>query len=437
MNTDKGQFGKARHSVRAVCEMSCDGARGATRPASDELWRGESQRDSIIQPRVARNELPWVCDALKYNPEGVESPRVRSRCNPVGVENDFGRLPRVVRCAANPGLNDSIPWGLAQSVRVRNFATDCLRRVPVELFAGGPGKSRAHEHRLPRRHRRIALGGELILELSIPETDPIEKKLARTTTHRKLNAMKPAVRNAAGLLLFGILLILFELTPLARAACDLKIISAGPCLNDGSAGIPHVGDTYSLHVTFNINGTPSNTFRLKFTLANATWYSGDINGQNGWTYGWQYSQSLPLDDAIPWSVTLDPDGVSGDTNLANNSTNGVFTPVPPSGTVELYSPRMLHGSVINVANFQSGSGNIPNVYVIFGQPSTHGAQCLIAASGPPNGQSVVTPPYGIPVFQIARTNVSSGTFQDTNPFTVQLNNIRVNPTLLRTATWAR
>ena len=36
-----------------------------------------------------------------------------------------------------------------------------LRRVPVELLAGEPGKSRTHEHRLPRRHRRLALGGEL------------------------------------------------------------------------------------------------------------------------------------------------------------------------------------------------------------------------------------------------------------------------------------
>ena len=35
--------------------------------------RGESRRDSIIQPRVARNELPWVGDARGFNPEGVES----------------------------------------------------------------------------------------------------------------------------------------------------------------------------------------------------------------------------------------------------------------------------------------------------------------------------------------------------------------------------
>ena len=59
----------------------------------------ESQRDSSIQPRVARHELPWVCPAQAYNPERVASLRARRRCNPAGVEND-------------DGLNDPIPLGL-------------------------------------------------------------------------------------------------------------------------------------------------------------------------------------------------------------------------------------------------------------------------------------------------------------------------------------
>jgi transglutaminase-like putative cysteine protease len=221
-----------------------------------------------------------------------------------------------------------------------------------------------------------------------------------------------------------------------QAACDLKIISAGPCFTNGTPGTPSVGDTYSLYVTFNVSGTPSNPFRLKFTLANATWYSGNITGQNGWTYGWQYSQTLDLDDAIPWSVTLDPDGVSGDINPVNNVTNGVFTPIPPAAEVELYSPRMMHGSETSIANFQAGSGVIPNLYVLFGEPSSHGAQSVITAPGPPNSQSLVTPPYGTPMFQVARTNVIATTFHDTNTFTVQLNCIRVNPTKLRKVTWA-
>ena len=247
--------------------------------------------------------------------------------------------------------------------------------------------------------------------------------------------MKSTVSRYRGLLLCWFVLSLLELTPRVQAVCDLKIISAGPCLNDGTASIPHVGDTYSLKVTFTVAGTPSNTFRIKFTLANAAYYSDNINGQNGWTYWWQYSQTLDLDDSIPWSVTLDPDGVSGDTNLVNNFTNCVFTPIPPAAAVELYAPRMMHGSVTSVVNFKSGSGNIPNFYVLFGQPSTHGAQSVIVAPGPAKSQSLVTAPYGIPIFQVARTNVTATTFNDTNTFTMQLSSIRVNPTVLRTVTW--
>jgi len=31
----------------------------------------QSQRDCVIQPRVARNELPWVTFAIVFNPNGV------------------------------------------------------------------------------------------------------------------------------------------------------------------------------------------------------------------------------------------------------------------------------------------------------------------------------------------------------------------------------
>jgi hypothetical protein len=126
----------------------------------NKLRRDESRRDSIIQPRVARNELPWICDAMEYNLERVEFVHAGYRCNPVGdvcksleiwtgvpstaaarlkilwvrattllgapanaeisvgVENYLGRIPKVVRCAANPGLIDSIPLGLLPRGRV-------------------------------------------------------------------------------------------------------------------------------------------------------------------------------------------------------------------------------------------------------------------------------------------------------------------------------
>ena len=53
--------------------------------------RFQSQRDCVCQPRVARNELPWVSPVRSINPEGVEaSPSLgtNSGCNPLGVDPD-------------------------------------------------------------------------------------------------------------------------------------------------------------------------------------------------------------------------------------------------------------------------------------------------------------------------------------------------------------
>jgi hypothetical protein len=48
--------------------------------------------------------------------------------------------------------------------------TRSLRRVPVELRLHITGIPRARVHRLPRRHRRIAFGGDLIKTLSMNTT---------------------------------------------------------------------------------------------------------------------------------------------------------------------------------------------------------------------------------------------------------------------------
>ncbi len=232
---------------------------------------------------------------------------------------------------------------------------------------------------------------------------------------------------------------LFSVAQFTRASCDLHITSAGPCLADGTYATPTIGDQYySVKVSFKVTGTPTNPFRIKFTIANTTRYSGYLTLHDGWNWDTWLSWTLPLDDSIPWSVTLDPDGVSGNSNLVNSSTNGIFTPIPPSSDVELYSPRLMHGYESIYIDFQPQSGSIPYFYEFFGMPTTHGAQTAITVS-PPNGQpgqTVLTQPYGVPVFQIVRTNVSASIFQDTNAFIMRLSRIRVNPALLRTNTWS-
>jgi len=221
----------------------------------------------------------------------------------------------------------------------------------------------------------------------------------------------------------------------AQAACSLQITSAGPCLADGTSGTPPVGEAYGLKMAMNVVGTPAQPFRIKWTIANVTNYFDNMNLGPG-NYWWYFVWFVGLDDPIPWSVTLDPDGVSGNTNLVNSIAGGTFTPIPPATMVELYSPRMMHGSETCILNFQPGSGTIGNLWVFLGMPTSHGAQQAISVTAPTNAQSIITAPYGLPLFEIARTNVPAGIFQDSATFVVQLSKMRVNPTLLRTVTWA-
>lgn len=222
----------------------------------------------------------------------------------------------------------------------------------------------------------------------------------------------------------------------ARAQCDLQIASAGPCLTDGSPGTPAVGDNYGLRVVVNVVGTPTNSFRIKWTLANVTYYYDNINLGAGDGYFWYFEWTMPLDDPIPWSVTLDPDGTSGDTNPANNTVSGTFTPVPPATAVQLYMARTVGGSETSILDYQPGSGSIDNLSVVFGQPTSHGAQSVTRVIGPTNAVSIATSPCGVPVFEVARTNVSPATFQDNEAFTAQLSRMCVNPDILREVTWA-
>jgi hypothetical protein len=167
-----------------------------------------------------------------------------------------------------------------------------------------------------------------------------------------------------------------------------------------------------------------------------TYYYTNISVGPGSGYWWDFIWWLNLDDAMPWSVTVDPDGVSGNTNMANNTVSGTFTPVPPTAVTELYAPRLMGGIETSDLIFQPGSGTIPNFWVVFGSPTSHGAQNVISVTGPSNAASIITPPYGIPVFALAWTNAPAGTYQESVSFTAQLNNMRVNPTILRSVTWA-
>ena len=76
-------------------------------PAVLDPWRAarrdtrptvrESQRDSIIQPRVARNELPWVGIQTNHLPQRGCITRPPIRCNPFRVVFNLIHPPSVGR----------------------------------------------------------------------------------------------------------------------------------------------------------------------------------------------------------------------------------------------------------------------------------------------------------------------------------------------------
>ncbi|MGD0057832.1 MAG: transglutaminase domain-containing protein [Verrucomicrobiia bacterium] len=233
------------------------------------------------------------------------------------------------------------------------------------------------------------------------------------------------------LIRIAIVALLLGTAQFARAACSLNIVSAGPCLADGSAGNPNVGDEYGLKLTLNIVGTPSQPFDIVWMIANIS-YTNTVNEPAGDGYSWYYDWPLDLDDGIPWSIKLDPAGVSGNTN-ANNTASGTLTPTPPITATDLFDPIVWNGFESYLLTFSS---NPSLLYVVFGDPTTHGAQTVLSVNGPADAELIVTAPYTLPIFQTTFSNSSNSTFSDTNNFVVQVSRTRVNPTILRTNTWA-
>src|SRR5258707_15303406 len=125
---------------------------------------GESQRDSVLQPRVASSELPWeIIVQTLTTPSGLCLYLSCSRATtPLGLPIPSSPLPRVARC--------SQPWALFRNpfgIPARPPALEM--RVRCRLQTGRPG------HLCKQRHDRessapvpcFALSGGVLLRLLV------------------------------------------------------------------------------------------------------------------------------------------------------------------------------------------------------------------------------------------------------------------------------
>jgi transglutaminase-like putative cysteine protease len=219
----------------------------------------------------------------------------------------------------------------------------------------------------------------------------------------------------------------------AAASCVLTITKVTPCLSTGAPGTPQIGTTYGIRVNFNVAGT-AKPFGIKFTIANVTHTFNGYNLRAGNGYYSYCLANLCLDDAIPYSVTIDPANVSGNTN-PHTTVSGTFSPAPPATIVQSYSPVTRTGANSRTITFAPGSA-VSTLDVLLGVPTTHGAQTVVSTTAPAGSSTVMTPPYGLPVYEVLNSNLSGGSYTFSNSFTVTLSKMRVNPTLLRKITWA-
>ncbi len=74
IHVDRSDYAKAERLYRRAVRIL------------EQCARLQSQRDCVLQPRVARNELPWVESPATTNPNGVVSARGTPSRNPFGVD---------------------------------------------------------------------------------------------------------------------------------------------------------------------------------------------------------------------------------------------------------------------------------------------------------------------------------------------------------------
>src|SRR5204863_501150 len=86
-------------------------------------------------------------------------------------------------------------------------------------------------------------------------------------------------------------------------------------------------------------------------------------------------------------------------NKKNNTVKGRFTPIPPTGAIEYFDPRVMRGWQNLTVSFEPRVGSIDELTFLFGCPTTHTHQRVLEAPGPKGSKRVVTKPAGDPAFE--------------------------------------
>src|SRR5882757_638721 len=99
---------------------------------------GQSQRDCVLQPRVARHELPWVSSSRLRQPQrGCGRVDRREVATPLGLEKSGTTFTQGSSCLATLGFGPESLWdSSADAISVIWVMTRANARAPSRDFAG-------------------------------------------------------------------------------------------------------------------------------------------------------------------------------------------------------------------------------------------------------------------------------------------------------------
>ncbi len=219
----------------------------------------------------------------------------------------------------------------------------------------------------------------------------------------------------------------------AFAQVDLKLVSVKPVGPDGTSAPVLGGASYGLRVKWTVPKT-TKPYRVKFVVADRVGYAS-MNGAAG-TFDQFLLFGMPLDGAIPYSATLDVDGVVSDPDRTNNVATGTFTPTPPAAAIQYFAAKTLAAKQ-DFSVVITKRGGLTSLATFFGAPSTGTSQSVLALAGPNNSAAVTTSPFSQPAYATILKPVPIGlaVWAQSESYKVTASSVMINAGKL-TDTWA-
>ncbi len=224
----------------------------------------------------------------------------------------------------------------------------------------------------------------------------------------------------------GVCFLVFGVVASAFPQCELKVARLTPCDANGNPAELKLGDAvYGVRVDWTVTGRANGPYNVKFSMADRNWVWKNVNAVVPGDYYGYATFAMPLDGEIPFSVTLDCDKQSGNTNPRTAYASGHFSPLLGEKTIEFFAPKSWVASQSMSVQIPERS-NIANISYMFGRPTSGTSQEVLSDPVFPGLEEIKTKPFGYPILRMRASNPGPGPTQLSRSFEVRASNVRAN-----------